>query len=190
MNEPNPSASGTPLEEAQSGEIIRLVSVLDQTQAQLKDKEQQYARLYADFDNYRRRTQREKDEMKVTAAFNTLLELLPVLDNFERARLQIQPDTERETTLNNSYQAINKQLQAALEKVGLVPIEAVGKPFDPNLHEAILQEESPRYTQETVLAELQKGYYLGDKVLRPVIVKVATPIPGTVEVFDVLEDSP
>ncbi|WP_218081413.1 nucleotide exchange factor GrpE [Anthocerotibacter panamensis] len=180
MNDPtenntNSVEQGTPLEEAQSAEIMRLVGVLDQCQIQLKEKEQQYTRLYADFDNFRRRTQREKEEMKLTAAADTLRDLLPVLDNFERARAQIQPGNEREETLNKSYQAVYKQLQLLLEKFGVKPIEAVGQPFDPALHEAIMQEESALYAQETVLVEFQKGYYLGDKVLRHAMVKVATP---------------
>jgi len=186
----NPT-NGTPLEEAQSAEIMRLVEVLDQTQIQLKEKEQQYARLYADFENFRRRTQREKDELKTTGALKTILEFLPILDNFERARAQIQPGNEREEAINNSYQAVYKQLQTALERVGVVPMEALGKPFDPTLHEAIMQEDSSEYTQETVVAEFQKGYYLGDKILRPAMVKVATPTTVVMPVDPAsIEDSP
>jgi len=171
-----PAEKGTVLEEAQSVEIIRLVEALDQTQLQLKDKEQQYTRLYADFDNFRRRTQREKEELKAQVTGSNLLELLPVLDNFERARAQIQTANEREEAIHTSYQAVYKQLQLLLEKLGVTPIVSLQQPFDPNLHEAIAQEDSTSYSQETVIAEFQKGYYLGDKVLRHAMVKVATPV--------------
>ncbi len=173
-----PPEMGTVLEEAQAGEIMRLVEQLEQAQAKLADKEQQYTRLYADFDNFRRRTQREKEELKLTAANDTLLALLPILDNFDRARLQIRPEQEREVTIHNSYQAVYKQFFAVLEKLGVVQIPALDEPFDPKLHEAIMQEDSPTHTKETVIAEFQKGYYLGDRVLRHALVKVATPVPG------------
>jgi molecular chaperone GrpE len=172
----SPEESGTALEEFQAKEIMRLTDLKDRLESQIKEKEQQYTRLFADFDNFRRRTTTERDKIKTDAVGSTAKELLGVLDNFERAKSQIQIETEREEAINGSYQTVYKQCLTIFEKLGVVPIVALEQPFDPQLHEAIAQEDSEQYNQETVIAEFQKGYYLGDKVLRHVLVKVATPV--------------
>jgi molecular chaperone GrpE len=186
-NSPDPNASAqqaesTELEDALAQEVSRLVSQLDDLNAkllekdqQLQEKEQQYTRLYADFENYRRRTQREKDDLQINIKADVLKEVLTVMDNFERAKSQIQIETEREETINDSYQAVYRQFLMTLEKLGVTPIEAQGKPFDPVFHEAVMQTASDEHTEETVLAEFQRGYVIGDKVLRHAVVKVATP---------------
>ncbi len=166
---------GTPSEELPTVDMQQFLEALGQAQIQLQEKEQQYTRLYADFDNFRRRTQREKEEIQGQAVGSTVLALLPALDNFERAKTHIQPETEREEALNNSYQALYKQLLTLMEKLGVVAMDVVGQPFDPKQHEAIAHEPSDLYTEETVVMEFQKGYFLGEKVLRPAMVKVATP---------------
>jgi molecular chaperone GrpE len=186
-NSPDPNASApqaesTELENALAQEVSRLVSQLDDLNAkilekdqQLQEKEQQYTRLYADFENYRRRTQREKDDLQINIKADVLKEVLTVMDNFERAKSQIQIETEREETINDSYQAVYRQFLMTLEKLGVTPIEAQGKPFNPVFHEAVMQTASDEHTEETVLAEFQRGYVIGDKVLRHAVVKVATP---------------
>jgi len=185
-----PSDIGTALEEFQAKEIMRLTDLKDRLEGQLKEKEQQYTRLFADFDNFRRRTLAERDKIKSDTIGSTLKELLPVMDNFERAKGQIKPETDREEAINNSYQAVYKQFQTLLEKLGVVAIPALNSPFDPQIHEAIAQEDSVEYTQETVIAEFQKGYYLGDKVLRHAMVKVATPAAGQESVQEQTDPDP
>jgi molecular chaperone GrpE len=187
INSPDPNASvpqaeSTELENALAQEVSRLVGQLDDCNArilekdqQLQEKEQQYTRLYADFENYRRRTQREKDDLQINIKADVLKEVLTVMDNFERAKSQIQIETEREEAINDSYQAVYRQFLMTLEKLGVTPIEAQGKPFDPVFHEAVMQTASDEHTEETVLAEFQRGYVIGDKVLRHAVVKVATP---------------
>ncbi len=177
-----PQAESTELENALAQEVSRLVGQLDVCNArilekdqQLQEKEQQYTRLYADFENYRRRTQREKDDLQINIKADVLKEVLTVMDNFERAKSQIQIETEREEAINDSYQAVYRQFLMTLEKLGVTPIEAQGKPFDPVFHEAVMQTASDEHTEETVLAEFQRGYVIGDKVLRHAVVKVATP---------------
>jgi molecular chaperone GrpE len=179
---PAPEAESTELENALAQEVSRLVSQLDDFNAkllekdqQVQEKEQQYTRLYADFENYRRRTQREKDELQSNIKADVLKDVLSVMDNFERAKSQIQIETEREEAINDSYQAVYRQFLMTLEKLGVIPIEAQGKPFDPMFHEAVMQTASDEHTEETVLAEFQRGYVIGDKVLRHAVVKVATP---------------
>jgi molecular chaperone GrpE len=179
---PEPEAESTELENALAQEVSRLVSQLDDFNArlqekdqQVQDKEQQYTRLYADFENYRRRTQREKDELQTNIKADVLKDVLSVMDNFERAKSQIQIETEREEAINDSYQAVYRQFLMTLEKLGVIPIEAQGQPFDPMFHEAVMQTASDEHTEETVLAEFQRGYVIGDKVLRHAVVKVATP---------------
>jgi molecular chaperone GrpE len=186
-NSPDPNdsaqqAESTELENALAQEVSRLVIQLDELnpklldkEQQLQEKEQQYTRLYADFENYRRRTQREKEDLQTNIKADVLKEVLTVMDNFERAKSQIQIETEREEAINDSYQAVYRQFLMTLEKLGVTPIDAQGKPFDPMFHEAVMQTASDEHTEETVLAEFQRGYVIGDKVLRHAVVKVATP---------------
>jgi molecular chaperone GrpE len=181
-SEPSKEPESTELENALAQEVSRLVSQIDDfnqkllvKDQQFQEKEQQYTRLYADFENYRRRTQREKDDLQINIKADVLKEVLTVMDNFERAKSQIQIETEREEAINDSYQAVYRQFLMTLEKLGVTPIQAQGKPFDPTFHEAVMQTASDEHTEETVLAEFQRGYVIGDKVLRHAVVKVATP---------------
>ncbi len=133
----------------------------------------QYLRLAADFDNYRKRQAQERENLinyGKTEAFSKLLE---VLDNFDRAETALK-DTEDVTCVKEAFNVLHKQITESLEKMGLTPIETVGKEFDPNIHDAVMQTPSTDYPDQTIIAELQKGYKLGDKVLRPALVNVAT----------------
>jgi len=133
----------------------------------------QYQRLGADFDNFRKRTQKEKGELEDQIKCKTLQELLPVVDNFERARSQIKPQNEGEMTIHKSYQSVYKQLVDCLKRIGVSPMRAEGKEFDPNLHEAVMREATSEYPEGTVMEELMRGYLLNDRVLRHAMVKVA-----------------
>lgn len=152
--------------------ILTLEAELIQAKAKADEHYGQLLRLQADFDNYRKRTQKEKTEIIKYASERVVGELLPVLDNFDRAisSAQVNPDF---SAFSQGVEMILRQLQTALNKEGLKAIEALGQPFDPNLHDAVLRVESEEHSENTVVEELQKGYYLNEKVLRPSMVKVS-----------------
>ncbi len=143
--------------------------------AQLEDRTSQYMRLAADFDNFRKRTSKEKIEFEERAKRQTIIELLPVIDNFERARSQIKPQSDAENNIQKSYQGIYKQLVDCLKQLGVSPMRPEGELFDPNLHEAVMREPTADYPEGTVIEELRRGYVLGEQVLRHAMVRVAAP---------------
>jgi molecular chaperone GrpE len=152
--------------------ILTLEAELAKAKAQAEEHYDHLLRLQADFDNYRKRSQKEKTELIKYASERIVADLLPVLDNFERAACaaKVNPDI---AAFSQGVDMIFRQLQAALSKEGLKAMDAVGQPFDPNLHEAVLRVESEEHPENTVVEELQKGYYLKEKVLRPCMVKVS-----------------
>lgn len=152
-------------------EIKLLKEELEENKSKVEDYYNQLQRLKAEFDNYRKRTQKEKEEAAKYAAERMILSLLPVLDNLERAvdAANVKKDFE---SLSQGVEMILRQFRKVLEDEGLKTIDAVGREFDPNLHEALLREESDQ-AENVILEELQKGYYLKDKVLRPSRVKVS-----------------
>ncbi|ASC69946.1 Nucleotide exchange factor GrpE [Halomicronema hongdechloris C2206] len=160
--------------------------------AQFEDRNGQYARIAADFDNYRKRTSKEKEDLEVQIKCNTISELLPVVDNFERARSQIKPQTDQEMTIHKSYQSVYKQLVECLKRLGVSAMRAEGQEFDPTLHEAVMREPTDQYPEGTIMEELVRGYLLGERVLRHAMVKVATApepnTPSTEEVESAPED--
>jgi molecular chaperone GrpE len=159
--------------------VAGLENQISTLNAQLEDRTNQCVRIAADFDNYRKRTQREREEQEQQIKCSTINELLPVVDNFERARSQIKPQTEAETTIHKSYQSVYKQLVECLKRIGVSPMRAEGKEFDPNMHEAVMRQPTTEFPEGTVMEELQRGYMLGDRVLRHALVKVAAaPEPG------------
>jgi len=139
---------------------------VDEETQQLRDR---YLRLLADYENFRRRSEREKADFYKYAMAGVLKDLLPVLDNFDRAL----DHAEQGDDFHRGVLLIYKQLFDVLEKHGLRPIEESGVPFDPNIHEAVVREEDPSVPSHTVTAVLQKGYFLHDRLLRPAMVKVA-----------------
>ncbi len=140
---------------------------------QVDDRQGQYLRLAADFENYRRRTQKEKEELEVQIKCSTLSELLSVVDNFERARSHLKPANDGEMNIHKSYQSVYKDLVDRFKKIGVSPMRAEGQPFDPNLHNAVMREPSAEHPEGTVIEELMRGYVLGERVLRHAMVKVA-----------------
>jgi molecular chaperone GrpE len=153
--------------------ISALTQDIESLKAQLEDRNGQYMRIAADFENFRKRTQKEKEEQEQQVKCSTLKELLPVVDNFERARAQIKPQTDAEMNIHKSYQSVYKQLVESLKKIGVSPMRSEGKEFDPNLHEAVMREATADQPEGTVLEELVRGYLLGDRVMRHAMVKVA-----------------
>ena len=156
--------------------IAELEEQIAQLKGQLEDRNGQYLRLTADFENYRKRTSREKEDLELQVKCNTISSLLEVVDNFERARAQIKPQNDGEMAVHKSYQSVYKQLVEGLKRVGVAPMRAEGKEFDPNLHEAVMREPTDQHDDGTVIEELVRGYVLGERVLRHAMVKVATPL--------------
>ena len=132
----------------------------------LKDR---YLRTLADFENFRKRNEREKADFFKHALGKVLNDILPVLDNFDRALEHAEEGDE----FHKGVLLIYKQLYDVLQKHGLRPIDETGGHFDPNVHEAVIREEDPGVANHTVVAVLQKGYFLHDRLLRPALVKVA-----------------
>ena len=128
-----------------------------------------YMRTLADFENYRKRTDREKSDFYKYAVQGLLKELLPILDNFDRAL----DHAEDGDDFHKGVLLIYKQLVDTLRKHGVKPIDESGVKFDPNIHEAVMREEDPSVPSQTVTSILQKGYFLHDRLLRPALVKVA-----------------
>ncbi|MCL6516342.1 nucleotide exchange factor GrpE [Alicyclobacillus sp.] len=130
---------------------------------------QQLLRAHADFDNFRRRTRQEKEDLQWFANKQLLVELLPVVDNFERALAA----SGEASDLRAGVEMVHRQLVGILEKFGVTPVPAVGEKFNPTVHEAVMQEPAGEGAEPgVVVQELQRGYMLKDKVLRPAMVKV------------------
>ncbi|MGG6237072.1 nucleotide exchange factor GrpE [Nodosilinea sp. AN01ver1] len=167
-----PTAAGSSVDAAVVADLERQVAGL---KAQLEDRANQSMRIAADFENYRKRTSKEKDELATQIKGDTIIELLPVVDNFERARSQIKPQTEAEMTIHKSYQSVYKQLVETLKRLGVSAMRAEGQEFDPLLHEAVMREPTADHPEGAVIEEFVRGYQLGDRVLRHAMVKVAAP---------------
>ncbi|MDU2437520.1 MAG: nucleotide exchange factor GrpE, partial [Staphylococcus epidermidis] len=133
------------------------------------DNEEKYLRLYAEFENYKRRIQKENQINATYKAQGVLTDILPSIDNIERA-LQIEGDDESFKSLQKGVQMVHESLLRALKDNGLEEILAEGKEFDPNLHQAVVQDDNPDFKSGEVTQELQKGYKLKDRVLRPSMV--------------------
>ncbi len=139
---------------------------------ELENIKNQYVRLAADFDNYRKRQAQERENLLKYGAENTLKQLLPVLDTYERG-MKACENIEDAQKLREHCDVIFKQLFDALNKAGLKKIETTGKEFDPNLHEAVMQTSTNEHPDNAIIEELQSGYMLADRVLRPAMVNVA-----------------
>ncbi|MDJ0649488.1 MAG: nucleotide exchange factor GrpE [Xenococcaceae cyanobacterium MO_188.B19] len=156
-------------------ENANLKKLLDEKIEQSSGIKAQYARLAADFDNFRKRTSKEKESLTKQTKKAIVTELLPVVDNFERARVQIQPATEGEQTIQNSYQGVYKTLVDCLKRLGVSAMRPEGQEFDPNFHEAMLREATDEHPEGTVIEQLMRGYMLEEQVIRHAMVKVAVP---------------
>jgi molecular chaperone GrpE len=150
---------------------VKLMEISNQRDA----FQSQYLRIAADFDNFRKRSSKEKEDIEVRTKCGTITELLTVVDNFERARTHIKPQNEGEMGIHKSYQGVYKQLVDSLKRIGVSPMRPEGQQFDPNLHEAVMREPTEDHPEGTVIEELQRGYYLGERILRHSLVKVAAP---------------
>jgi molecular chaperone GrpE len=139
--------------------------------AKLEEADNRYLRLQADFDNFRRRTRLDQEASQKYRAQKLITDLLPAIDNFERA-MKIEADNEQTKTLLQGMDMVYRSLLDALKSEGVEPIEVVGKEFDPHQHQAVMQGEDDNYGPNVVTDEFQKGYMLKDRVIRPAMVKV------------------
>ena len=145
------------------------VAALEEKVAELEDRTK---RQMAEFENFRKRTEKEKSQMFETGAKSVIEKILPVIDNFERGLASIEPDNK--DSFYEGMCMIHKQMLSELEKIGVTPIEAVGKEFDPNFHNAVMQVESDEFESGVVAQELQKGYMYRDTVVRYSMVGVVS----------------
>jgi molecular chaperone GrpE len=167
-------AAGTVALEHEPDALAQLATEVESLNLQVEERTNQCVRIAADFDNFRKRTEREKGEIELRVKRDAISELLPVIDSFERARTHIKPQTEEEVNIHKSYQGVYKQLVDCLKRVGVSPMRVEGQPFDPNFHDAIMREPTHEHPEGTVIEELRRGYLLGELVLRHALVKVAS----------------
>ncbi len=162
-----------PTSEEKADNVQAETSDINPLQEKYDTLNNQYLRLAADFDNYRKRNEQEREALLKYGAENTLKKMLEVLDNFERGLKAIETVDDCEK-VKECYNLAYKNFTDVLSKAGLETIKAEGEAFDPNFHEAVMQTPSSDVPEHTIIAELQKGYKLGDKVLRPALVNVST----------------
>ena len=145
---------------------------LEKKNAEIAELNDKHLRLMAEFDNFRKRSEKEKSEMYQVGAIDTIDKILPVLDNFERAFALVEED-DKADPFTEGIEKIYKQFLQVLTDMGVTPIEALGKEFDPNLHNAVMHVEDEDTGENIIVEELQKGYMYKDSVIRYAMVKVA-----------------
>ncbi|WP_105980300.1 nucleotide exchange factor GrpE [Bacillus paralicheniformis] len=156
---------------AEDTQTDMLEKQLKELQERLEEKENKLLRVQADFENYKRRARLDLEAAEKYRSQRIISDLLPALDNFERA-LQIDPDNEQTKSLLQGMEMVHRQILEALKNEGVEQIPSVGEQFDPNMHQAVMQVEDEAYESNAVVEELQKGYKLKDRVIRPSMVKV------------------
>lgn len=156
---------------AMQEEIEALKGQVDGLNKDLQEKKDRLLRLQADFDNFRRRSAKEREEISAVVTQNFCKDMLPLLDNFERAMAAETKDVE---AFQKGVEMIFTQFQEILKKNGLEHIEAIGQKFDPNFHQAVMRVEDPEREDDTVAQELQKGYMVKGRVVRPSMVQVVS----------------
>ena len=173
---PEDEVSEQPPEKPQTAEepeaSIDLQAQLEKSQAEAKEHYERFLRTAAELENFRKRKEREVSDLRKYANQHLLKELLSVVDNLERA-IGATRDPGGTDGLVEGVDMTLKELLKIFEKAGVKPIDAVDQPFDPNLHEAVMQEESADVPENTVIRELQKGYQIHDRLLRPAMVVVS-----------------
>ncbi|GAA0362456.1 molecular chaperone GrpE [Bacillus horti] len=147
---------------------------LAEAEKKAEESYQKQLRTQADFDNFRRRSRQEKEEAAKYASLPLVEQLLPALDNFERALSASKVDSADKDSIVQGIEMVFRQLEQVLQGSGLESIPTVGTAFDPNVHQAVMQEESADHEPGTVIEELQKGFKLKDRVIRPAMVKVSS----------------
>ena len=166
---PSPEEGAAPDGDA-AAQLVGLTAQLDQTRTALNERTADLQRLQAEFQNYRRRVERDRIAVKEIAIANLLTELLPVLDDIGRAR--------EHSELVGGFKSVAESLETVAAKMGLQQFGKEGEPFDPTIHEALMHSYAPDVTETTCVAILQPGYRIGERTIRPARVAVAEPQPG------------
>ncbi|MEW2608760.1 nucleotide exchange factor GrpE [Streptomyces sp. NPDC047880] len=166
----SPSAEEGAAPAGDTGQDVALVAQLDQARSALSERTADLQRLQAEFQNYRRRVERDRIAVKEIAIANLLTELLPVLDDIGRAR--------EHGELVGGFKSVAESLESTAAKMGLQQFGKEGEPFDPTIHEALMHSYAPDVTETTCVAILQPGYRIGERTIRPARVAVAEPQPG------------
>lgn len=159
----------TPEAKDESPEVPDISPEMEKLQAEKQESEDRLKRLQADFENFRRRTRQEKEDLAAVVIQGMLTDMLPLLDNFQRAMAAEAKDIE---SFKQGVEMIYKQFQEALAKNGLEAIDTTNAKFDPNFHQAVMRVQDPEKEDEMIAAELQKGYMAKGRVLRPSMVQV------------------
>ncbi len=159
----------TTLSAEEMAEVKKLYDTVNEQQTKIAESHDQYLRLCAEYDNYRKRSQREKEALYSDIKAQTINELLPVYDNLERALKQPCADE----AYAKGVQMTMNQFEEILKKLGVEEIESLGKPFDPNFHNGVMHEENEAFGENEVSEVFQKGFRIGEKVIRFAMVKVA-----------------
>ena len=163
---------------AESDVVTELEAKIETAQQEAKESYDRLLRVSAEFDNYKKRSAREMQEFRKYANESLLKDLLPVLDNLELAIKAARDETNEQASLVDGVDLTLKEILRVLDKHGVQPVEALHKPFDPVFHQAVVGEESDTHPENTIIQELQKGYTLHDRLLRPSMVVVAKPKSG------------
>lgn len=171
-NEETETAAAGAQEEqaAEEKETVDFEKLLEEKEAELLTKAEQYQRLLAEYDNFKKRTIREKEGIYTDGVRDTVSELLPIIDNLNRA---LDAFEDKESEHCKGVEMVLKQTQEAFKRLGVSEIKSVGEQFDPELHNAVMHIEDDAVTENTVVEEFQKGYIYKDKVIRHSMVKVA-----------------
>lgn len=170
--EPKSRPKEEPRKAKRKSRTEHLKEELEAARAEAEENRDRWLRAVAELENFKKRTRREAETWIRTANEHLVLDLLPVLDSFERA-VNHPPEESDSGPFREGVELIFSQLKDALEKAGVNPIESVGRPFDPNLHDAMMQLESEKYDSGVVLEEIERGYTLNDRVIRPAKVVVS-----------------
>lgn len=165
----------TEIEEVPTDLTETLKAEIERLKTELSDKQERLLRLQADFDNFRKRTAKEKTELASTIEQAFLKDLLPLLDNLSRATEAVENGNETEVdSLRKGIEMIRQETVAAMGKHGLEPIETEGKMFDPNFHQAVMRVANPDMEEGAIASELQRGYIARGRVIRPSMVQVVS----------------
>ena len=152
---------------------------LESVEQEAKEAHDRFLRVSAEFENYKKRSAREMDEFRKFANESLIREMLTVVDNLERALNSSNNDNQANSHIAEGVDMTLKEILKVFEKFNVKPIEALGKPFDPNFHQAAMREETNEHPENTVLNELEKGYMIHDRLLRPAMVVVSMPKVNT-----------
>ena len=167
----NDAEDDTPLKHKDKKRLKKAEAEIEKLNAQLAEEHDKYMRLYAEYDNFRRRSAKEREGIYADAYSDALVQILPIIDNLERA-VQFSAN-DPESPMAKGIELTIKSCVEALNKMGVYEIEALGKPFDPNFHNAVMHVDDDSFGENEIVEVFMKGYVKGDKVLRFSMVKVA-----------------